>query len=170
MVKSCSKSKLKDKASSLASLTRKIKRNIIDSAHIKDLKPRVEDWSYLAEGKNHVIYSNKSKPVILRLRKCQNQKYYDDPLLSDEFAYNQLFFQNILMKQCRYLSKFVDHTVWDTGKLLKKKDIQSIVKANQSPRIQKLIAQQRISKKSDVNSNKEFKIDMNYPPSLMEDF
>ena len=64
-------------------------------------------WIYLSEGKNHVVYSN--GPQILRVRKTQNKKFYNNPGLMDEMAYNQLFLQNIMMKN-EVLNKYVQHT------------------------------------------------------------
>ena len=65
-------------------------------------------WQYLAEGKNHAIYSN-GQDKILRVRKTENKKYYGDPLLYDEVKYNQLFFENVLMKN-EVLRKYVQHS------------------------------------------------------------
>ena len=57
----------------------------------------MENWTYLNEGKNHVVYSN-GGDKILRVRKTENKKYYQDPLLYDEVKYNKLFLDNVLMK------------------------------------------------------------------------
>lgn len=64
----------------------------------------MENWLYLAEGKNHVVLKqvDQGKPAlknqVLRIRKCSNQKYYTDPLLIDELEYNHLFIDHLLMK------------------------------------------------------------------------
>lgn len=79
-----------------------------------DLGP-AENWQYLSEGKNHVVLSQvqpsadlfNGANLVLRLRKCQNQKYYRDPLLMPELDYNQLFMRNMLLNNAN-LSKFVN--------------------------------------------------------------
>ena len=97
---------------------------------------------YLAEGKNHVVLKqvDQGKPElknqVLRIRKCQNQKYYTDPLLIDELEYNHLFIDHLLMKN-PVLHQYVQGNQMIVK--IEKEYVQAIMDSQNTYRIQRLL-------------------------------
>ena len=116
--------------------------------------------------------------LVLRIRKCQNQKFYNDPLLMPELDYNLLFMDNLLLKN-KHLMPYVAGNQMTVK--IDRQYVESVIARVENERIERLLADGRIIPSEGENkiefaqkvmaSDKEFRVDYEYPfACLMHDF